>query len=218
MKRITTTGITVLALLIGGPALAEATGDGWMGPTVVDGSAIDHTLIALNVHIQDKYRQDDMLAALTEPLHSDFANTAVATAHGPRVDYLPSRPPFGYEVSDGRSLDDGLQLFHREIALRGNDLFIQVAQDVQVRGDAFALAARGAGLDEQMARYQMEMIEIDNGFGNAIFDGLSLQASVAAINQRIKDQVVRETQIAAAVPPVDDSTFLRVMVALAYSY
>ena len=60
-------GVAAMVSMSSGQALAEATGDGWMGPKVVTGQVLDESLHALNHHIQYKYTQDDILAALTEP-------------------------------------------------------------------------------------------------------------------------------------------------------
>ena len=66
----------VLVFAAAGDARAQASGDGRVGPLVFDGGALDQSLHALNHHIQDKYAQEDMLAALTEDRAPEFATAA----------------------------------------------------------------------------------------------------------------------------------------------
>ena len=209
------------ATLIFGPsdqALAAATGDGWMGPKAFNGQALDESLHALNHHIQDKYSQDDMLAALTETRAPEFAVASAASAAVPTIEQAEEVGAFGYLVFDSRSLDAALDLFNTEVKLRGEDLFIQVAQEATSKGDAFALAAASAGVEEKMAQYRSEVTEAATGFGDTVHDDASLESSVAALNKRMHEQIEREVKLAATVPPVDDSSFASVMIAMAYSY
>lgn len=197
---------------------AAASGDGWMGPKVFSGQALDQSLHALNHHIQDKYAQDDMLAALIEPRAPEFAVASAASAAAPTIEQAQEVGAFGYLVFDSRSLDAGLELFNIEFALRDEDLFNQVALEATSKGDAFALAASSAGLDEKMAEYRSELADAASGYGHTVHNDASLEASVAALNQRMHEQIEREIMLASAVPPVDDSSFASVMIALAYSY
>jgi hypothetical protein len=219
-RRIALGAVGMLAMLCSSSevVLAAATGDGRMGPKVVSGEVVDQSLYALNRHIQDKYALDDMLAALTAPRAPDFAVAATASAAAPTIEETPEVGAFGYRIFDDSSLNNGLELFNTEVALRGTDLFIQVAMEATSKGEAFALAVRGAGLDEKMARYRQEMAEVTEGFGNPVRDSSTLETSIVALNERIGDQVVREIRLAAAVPPTDGTSFLNYAVAMAYSY
>lgn len=199
-------------------ALAQASGDGRIGPLVFDGEALDQSLHALNHHIQDKYVQEDMLAALTEDRAPEFATAAAASAAAPTLEETALEGAFGYVVSDDRSLSDGLALFNAELALRGEDLFIQVAREATVKGDAFALAAAGAGLDAKMAARRQEAAGPGDGFGDQVAGDASLDASMAALNKWMRAHEAREVMLAAAVPPVEADSFARVMVAMAFSY
>ena len=199
-------------------AFAAASGDGWMGPKVFDGEALNQSLHALNHHIQDKYAQDDMLAALIEPRAPEFAVASAASATAPSIEQAQDVGAFGYVVYDSRSLDVGLELFNMEVALRGADLFIQVALEATAKDDAFALAASSAGIDEKMAKHRLDLAGPGSGFGDTVRDDASLEASVEALNRRMYAQVEREIRLAVAVPPVDDSSFASVMIAMAYSY
>jgi hypothetical protein len=198
--------------------LAEASGDGRLGPEVFSGEVLNQSLHALNHQIQDKYNQEALLAGLTEPHAPDFAEAAVASAAVPVIEETPGVGAFGYLVFDDNSLNNGLELFNTEIALRGTDLFIRVALEATSKGEAFSMAAVGAVVDEQMMQYRQDLTAISEGFGDPVDNGSSLEASVVALNQRLFDLEQRENRLAAAVPPVDGSSFDNVMVAIAISY
>ena len=55
-------------------------------------------------------------------------------------------------------------------------------------------------------------------FGEAVRDGVSLEASLVALNRRMNEQIEREIALAAAVPPVDGPMIMSVMFAMAISY
>lgn len=211
-------GATTLLGLTSGTVFAEASGDGRTGPAVFHGVTLDQSLHALNHHIQDKYAQDDMLAALIEPRAPDFAIAASASAAAPTVVANQEPNEFGHAVGDDASLDRSLELFNTEVAMRGTDVFIQVALEATSKGDAFAIAAASAGVDERMARYREASAEATEGFGATISDGPSMESSIAALNQRMHAQVEREIMLAAAVPPIDGSSFRTYLVAMAISY
>ncbi|WP_260294735.1 hypothetical protein [Sedimenticola hydrogenitrophicus] len=200
------------------PVLAEATGDGWLGPQVFNGEVLEQSLHALNRHIQDKYSQERQLDDLTEPRTPDFAEAAIASAAVPVIEETLEAGAFGYLVFDDRSLDNGLVLFNTEVALRGTDLFIRMAQEATSKGEDFSMAAAGAVVDEQLARYRRENAGSVGGFGDPVNDGNSLEVSVAALNQRIFDLEQRESQLAYAVPAVGGSSFDDVMLAIAISF
>ncbi len=211
-------GAAAMVSMSSGMALAEATGDGWMGPKVVTSAVLNESLHALNHHIQDKYAQDDIIAALTQPREPDFAVAAAASAAAPTIEQTQEAGAFGYTIFNSQSLDTGLELFNTELTLRGDDPFIQVAPEANSKGDAFALAASSAGLDEKMVQRRLALAEAAEGVGDAVRDGASLEASVVALNRRMNEQVEREIMLAAAVPPVNGLSFTSVMVAMAISY
>lgn len=197
---------------------AEARGDGRLGPLVFHDDVLNQSLAALNHLIQDKYSQEELLAGLSEPQAPDFATAALASGAVPDIEETPEVGAFGYLVSDGNSLDNGLSLFNTEVALRGTNLFIRIAQEATSKGEAFSMAAAGAIVDGQLAQYRQEMADAGEGFGDPVNNGRSLEMSVAAINQRIFDLELRENRLAAAVPAVDGSQFDRVMISMAISF
>jgi hypothetical protein len=197
---------------------AEASGDGRTGPSLFTGNALDASLHALNHHIQDKYAQEDMLAALVEPRAPDFAVAAVASAAVPTFIETSEPGAFGYAIVNDKSLNRALELFNTEVAMRGSDVFIRVATEATSKGEAFAIAAVSAGVEEKMARYRDESAAVTEGFGSTIRDGASLEYSVAALNQRMQDQVDREIRLASAVPPIDGTSFMTYLMAMAISY
>jgi hypothetical protein len=210
---------TALLITVSSSALlAEASGDGRVGPEVFSDEALNQSLHALNHQIQDKYSQETLLAGLAEPRTPDFAQAAVASAAVPVIEETREIGAFGYLVHDGSSLDNGLTFFNTEVALRGSDLFIRVALEATSKGEAFSMAAAGAVVDEQLMKVRQEMITLSEGFGDPVDNGSSLEASVVALNQRLFDLEQRENRLAAAVPPVDGSSFDDVMVAIAISY
>lgn len=210
--------VAVLSTQSGGTPWAEASGDGWRGPETFSGEALNQSLHALNRHIQDKYSQETLLAGLAEPQPPNFAEAALASAAVPVIEESQEVGAFGYQVYDDSSLDNGLALFNTEVALRGTDLFIQVALEATSKGEAFSMAAAGAVVDEQLMEARQELIAAGEGFGDPVNNGSSLEASVTALNQRIFDLEQRENKLAAAVPPVDGTSFDDVMVAIAISY
>ncbi|WP_428607543.1 hypothetical protein [Sedimenticola sp.] len=213
--------ICTTALLMGvsgSSVLAEVPGDGWLGPQVFTGAVLDRSLHILNHQIQDKYDQETLLAGLSQPRTPDFAEAALASAAIPVIEETQETGAFGYLVSDDSSLNNGLDLFNTEVALRGNDLFIRVALEATSKGEAFSMAAAGAVVDEQIQEYRLELAGVREGFGDQVRNGPSLQASVVALNQRIFDLEQREDRLAAAVPAVDGASFDNVMVAMAISF
>jgi len=189
-----------------------------MGPATFNDEALNLSLHALNHHIQDKYTQEDMLASLIEPRNPDFAVAAAASATAPTLVATQDVTEFGAPVSGDASLNRSLELFNAEIAMRGTDVFIQVALDATSKGEAFAVAAASAGVDARMARYRDESAEVTEGFGDPVNDGGSLETSIAWLNERMRGQEGRETMLASAVPPVDGRSFMTFMVAIAFSY
>jgi hypothetical protein len=210
---------TALLITVSSSALlAEASGDGRVGPEVFSDEALNQSLHALNHQIQDKYSQETLLAGLAEPRTPDFAQAAVASAAVPVIEETREIGAFGYLVHDGSSLDNGLTFFNTEVALRGSDLFIQVALEATSKGEAFSMAGAGAVVDEQMMEIRLELFATSQGFGDPVSNGRSLEASVTTLNQRIFDLEQRENRLAEAVPPVDGSSFDDVMMAIAISY
>lgn len=209
---------TTLSTVPGGAVLGEVAGEGRLGPRVFTDNVLDQSLHVLNHRIQDKYDQETLLAELTESHAPDFAEAAVASASVPVLEESPETGAFGYLVSDDSTLTHGLVFFNAEVALRGNDLFIRVAAEATSKGEAFSMAAAGAVVDEQLQQYRQEMAGPSEGFGDQVRNGTSLEASVAALNQRLFDLEQRENRLAAAVPPVDGVSFDNVMVAIAISY
>ncbi len=208
----------VLVCAASGAALAQASGDGRIGPLVFTGESLDQSLHALNRHIQDKYVQEDMLAAVIEDRAPEFATAAAASAAAPAHEEMAEQGAFGYVVADDRSLSEGLSLFNTELALRGEDLFIQVAREATIKGDAFAVAAARAGVDAKMAARRQEAAGPGDGFGDRVAGDASLDASMVALNRWMRDHEAREVMLAAAVPPVEADSFAVVMVAMAFSY
>jgi len=218
------TRLPVVALAAGmmvclsvGATRAEATGDGWQGPYAFGDKQLDQSLQALNSVIQDKYAQEDQLAELTRVRAPAFDVAAAASASPPVFASEPEAGAFGLLVSGDRSLDYGLSLFNTELALRGTELFLQVARAETAKGDAFALAAASAGLDAKMERERADLAAVRD-FGDLIIGDGSLESSMAALNRWLREHEEREVRLAAAVPPVDADSFDNVMIALAISY
>lgn len=204
--------------LSSGTALAQASGDGRVGPLIVDDLALNDTLQALNDHIQDKQIQDQMFAALTEERTLDFATVAVATAAAPRIEETLDVAAFGYSVDGDHALNEGLDLFNTELSLRGDDLFIQVARAETSKNDAFQVAAASAGIDAKMRRRRLELADANDGFGDPVSSDASLVRSIIALNDMMDHRDAREIMLAAALPPVKSGSFDTIMVAMAYSY
>ena len=119
-------GGAVLLSLAAGGAWAAAMGDGRTGPMVIEGRVLDESLLALNRRIQDRYAQEEMMAALVEPQNPGFAVAAAATAAVPTVQQVAdSGTGFGQAVNDGPSLKQSVmalnwrmrELENREVRL-----------------------------------------------------------------------------------------------------
>ena len=199
-------------------ALAESHDGGRTGPLVFTGETLDRSLQALNQHIQEKYLQEDLLAGLIEERAPEFATAAAASAAVPTPEEAPSEGAFGYIVFDGRSLSSGLELFNAELALRGEDAFVRAGRGTAVEGEAFAAAASSAGLDAKMAARRRQAAGTPDGFGDAIGDDASLDASIVALNERLREQGARDAMLTAAVRPVDGDSFDAAPAALALSF
>ncbi len=210
--------VGLLLSAAGGSAVADAPGDARHGPLVFTGEALDRYLQALNQHIQDKYLQEDLLAGLIEEQAPEFATAAAASAAFPTSEAAPAEGAFGYIVFDDRSLSGGLALFNTELALRGEDAFALAGRGTVVEGKAFADAASSAGLDAKMAARRRQAAGPAEDFGDAVGDDASLDASIVALNRRLREHAVREAMLTAAVRPVEAESFTIATAAMALSF
>jgi hypothetical protein len=210
-------GAAALTLTLATTAFSEASGDGRMGPKIVSGQAFDETIHALNDFIQERYVQDDMLAALTAPKSQDFATTAVATASVPEMP-REAENAFGVAVIDDSSLNDSVDFLNKQMASRGHDLFIQVAEEATRKGLDFADVAKAVDTNNALDRYLEQLAGAELEFGERVWNDRSLDGQVAGVNSHIQDFAEREIMLAQAVPDVTGSSFERFAIAMLISY
>lgn len=96
-KQIAAFAAACMAAFMSHQALSQASGDGRVGPHDFGDAALDAAMAALNDHLQAKYAQDDMLAALAADRSRGFVE--VARTHA------PDDTSFGDPIAGDASLD-----------------------------------------------------------------------------------------------------------------
>ncbi len=190
-------GITTGLLALSGAALAQASGDGRLGPHTFNDAALDQSLAALNLHLQARYANDDMMLALNEtPPAADFVAVASAVGDAPELRPVSGSAGFGIPISDGGSLNLHLASFNDEVLSRPDDLFVRVA----------VAAAEGVTLgfgDVADIRTAAAAPE----FATPVFDDPTLDSYTAALHDQMFAFFDREARLSQAVPGVTGNSF-----------
>lgn len=177
------------------------------GPLVHDDAYLDLAVSYLSARLADQYEQDALIAQLSTPYVDDERMRDVATAT-----LLPSAAAaertatdFGFAVSGDRSLEDSLTAFNIELATRGDDLFVQVAEAAsehghEVTNDSFTVLAAILGERWTVEELQAELDRATTLLGASIGDDRSLDRNLVALNDRIRELAAQETMLAAEWP------------------
>lgn len=173
-------------------AAAAPSGDGWTGPEVFSGAALDQALAGLNDFLKDRYRVDDRMARLGDPEGSDFRATALALGEVPSLAGTARLGGFDGSIRGGASLDLHLAAFNEELQSREEPLFLRIAREAS---EGLAAMDDAAGLP----------LAADTGFfGPAVMDDVTLDDSLLALETHLFDQQVRQQALEAGIWAVSD--------------
>lgn len=185
-----------------------AADDGDLGPhPVFNGQALDESLYAFNHHLQTQYIRDDIYAGLDVTQARDFVMIADTVSHIPEITMDITDSGFGPVISSGSSLQTALAHFNTEVLASSDDLYIQVARAETNKGLSFsAVAAVKAHNETDRALAQLNRA---TEWGEAVYDGLTLDSHVVALSDFIGALEEREVRLAYAVPAVNSRSFER---------
>ena len=185
-RKVTTACATgALGIAAQSVAFAQASGDGWQGPRVFSGGALDESLVAMNDFLRARYANDDIMASLQEPLRQgDFATVAVAVGDVPELASLQVYHGFGPAVADGGSLDLQLASFNADLEHRGEPLFVRVAR-----------AAGGTGLDFAEVAGVPPVPGDELAFGPDIWNDPTLDEHMLALFDHMVEQGTRNAML-----------------------
>ncbi|HEU0222637.1 MAG TPA: hypothetical protein VFR34_10575 [Paracoccaceae bacterium] len=196
-SRSLTMASAALALGLSAPAaaLAQASGDGWRGPVVFSGQALNESLQAMNDFLQARYKGEDMIASILQgtPAEADFVTVARRVSDAPELMPIDLASEFGLAIGDTSSLDLHLAAFSEEQERRGEPLFVRIA-----------LAAGGTGLDFADVAGIPPVPGEELSFGPPIWDDLTLDAHMLALFDHMVEQSARNDALSVA-NPVDNT-------------
>ncbi|MEZ5537145.1 MAG: hypothetical protein R3F02_16165 [Thiolinea sp.] len=152
------------------------------------------------------------------------AALVVSTALLITIDIVNAEPVndwwVGSEASSGKTFDTAMAGLNASLQKKyAQDDMLAALTEPRQPTDFVTVAEASA--DAPAIRQTPDLIDnqlADSSFGNQIGDGTTLDSSIAALNQHMNNQIQREIQLAAAVPPVNNASFEAVMVALALTY
>lgn len=181
-----------------GMAMAD---DGRTGPAVFTGDILDHKLASMNDWLQDRYRQEDMLAHLDETPAADFVTVAAAVSETPLDPPRLAGGAFGPPVFDGRTLNLHLAAFNADLQGRGDDLFLRIATAAAGRAPDFEAVAR-------------DHRRITPDFLGLVQDDPSLDRQMDLLAEGLRHFEIREERLYRAAPAVTQDSFDRYTSAL----
>ncbi len=150
-----------LALAVPGSALAQASGDGFQGPRVFGGQALDQSLSAMNRELGMSYQREDVISGLVTTEERDFSTLTVAlrdAGEEPAED-APQPAEFAAAISGDAGLQTVVGGIGQRIADDSDDLAVRLK------------LSAAADLDAPQR----------NGFGPVISGDATLEAKVVHI-------------------------------------
>jgi hypothetical protein len=193
------------------------------GPIVQSGSTLDMSMLVTNAKIEEQYEAEALIAQLQTPVVDQERMTEVASATllPSSADPEPADTDFGLAVSGDRSLDENLIAFRLERVTTGGDLFIQIAEAAsapgrEINADVFTLVAAMLGDRWSADELREEVERARTAFGARVNDGATLQRSLMALNDRIRELEAQELVLTAqGPPPVTGASFQTFALAIA---
>lgn len=179
-----TAAAITLCLSVPGGAVAQASGDGRVGPRVFTDAVLNESLAALNGFLSDRYAHDDMMAALSAPPAKDFEATAIAVADVPYYRDDSGVSGFTGSINSGSALDLHLAAFNDERQGKGDSLFVQVAR-----------AAGGTSLDMREAGGLPPVAGDVLSFGPSVDGDRALEVNLDVLSEQMVDRAVRDNQL-----------------------
>lgn len=195
-------------------------------PLISHGPSLDRSMTALNETIQDQYAKDQLLARLVEPVSDEhrFETVAAVGNISWAANRLSVTSDFGPVIVDDLSLVSNLAALNEGLLLRGDDVFMTVANNnsnsgASVSGAEFDYAAailngvlRAEGRRAAKNGSQTE-------FGMLVRDDASLDSTIAFVNDEIQRRENQELMLAGSeTPEVTGTSFTVAAHALATGF
>lgn len=207
--------VTPLFLAVSLQVSANSRGENAFEPLVHNGSSLDHSMTALNEAIEDQYAKEQMLASLVEPVSDQdrFETVAAAGNISTAVDGALDTSEFGPIISDDPSLETNLMVLNENLLLRGDDLFVTIAENASNSGASVSgaefdyVAAILDGVLEAEGRRKAAR-NSHTAFGTLVRNDATLDNNIAFLNDEIQKRENREIMLAGDhSPPVTGTSF-----------
>lgn len=187
---------------------ADSRGENGFEPLVHHGSSLDRSIRALNEAIQDQYAKEQMLASFVDPVADQdrFETVAAAGNTSSALNGSSDFSEFGPIISDDPSLESNLLVLNTNILLRGDDLFLAIAESASNSGASVSgaefdyVAAILDGFLEAEARRETERGS-HTAFGTLVRNDNSLDNNLAFLNDEIQKRENSEAMLAGDLPP-----------------
>jgi len=199
---------------------------GGFEPSVHHGPSLDRSMVALNETIQDQYAREQVLASLTNPVSDQdrFESVAAAGNAARAPDRASDFSEFGPIVFDDPSLQSNLMALNENLILRGDDLFVTIANNVSDTGPSVSkkdfdyVAAILDGVLKAEAMRESEQ-RPGRAFGSLIRDDATLDSNIAFLNDEMQRREDRQIMLAGnQTPAVTGTSFEAVAYAMAVGF
>jgi hypothetical protein len=185
------------------------------GPIVQNDATLDGSMLVTNARIDEQYESEALIAQLQAPVVDQrrMAQVASATLLPSAAGPDPVDGEFGLGVHDGRSLNESLLAFSLERATTGGDLYIQIAEAAsqpgrEIDSDTFTLVAAMLGDRWTVEELRHALDQAKSAFGTRVNDGSTLEVSLVALNQRLRELEAQEQVLTAqGQPPITGGSF-----------
>ena len=189
--------VTTVAICTGTGAFAQASGDGFQGPTVFNDNALNESLHAMNDFLAARYVADDIFASLhADPPAQEFVAVASAVSHVPEFRANGTRQGFGPSISGGTSLDLHLASFNDEVIGREDPVFMRIAR-----------AAGGTSIDFAEVGAVPPVPGDALVFGPPVFDDATLNGQMFALNDLLTRHRERDFELSVAEQATTGASF-----------
>jgi len=183
-------------------------------------------MAALNEIIQDQYEKERLLASLVDPVSDQdrFETVAAAGNTSTPRDRSSDVSEFGPIVFDDSTLESNLMALNDNLILRGNDLFMTIADNVSNSGPSVSkkdfdyVAAILDGVLKAEAMRESERGS-GNAFGTLVRNDATLDNNIAFLNDEIQRREDQEVMLAGGqTPAVTGTSFGVVAYAMAVGF
>jgi basic membrane lipoprotein Med (substrate-binding protein (PBP1-ABC) superfamily) len=197
---------------------ADSETAGGFEPSVYHGPSLDRSMVALNETMQDQYAKERVLARLVDPVADQerFETVAAAGNTSSATDRSADVSEFGPVVFDGESLESSMVTLNENLILRGDDLFVTIANNVSDTGPSVSkkdfdfVAAILDGVLKAEAMRESEQ-RPGTAFGALIRDDATLDSNIALLNDEMQRREDRQIMLAGNHTPAVTGTSFEVV-------